>query len=423
MADDIPTLRKVCKDDFGIDYGGDKKARFLQTVIISAWELARERVAVQNTQAAHQTLQGLNRQVPKPEHTQVRKTIQLKLTGIGGRIPDSQYPAQAYLEWRYTSIEEGDCEVEWLNKVAAKDEVPNAIPTHGFDPEGLLRMHKMSVIDVPLPSGSEDFRRRMKLMSISYMASQIRYPNISWLEDITKDTMLDHTEFILGEEVAGLRVHGAENQVTYRPDWKTVLLFDFEVRKEAARLVLEDDHKWAQALLAARKDPNLRQKHLMTNMSLDVISRVLTGNLGQYRNQSRQPKNFSQVPGNFPRLPNDEGGGRWGYNQNNNQFSKGNKGGGKGPKGVMQRWGKNGGKGQKGKKGKSSQDRVMKSETPDGRKICFQYNQPSGCTKPNCQFVHLCRICLEEHPCYTHWPSPGKRGGGGSVPTATLESF
>ena len=122
-------------------------------------------------------------------------------------------------------------------------------------------------------------------MNITFLAAKMKFPNTYWLTDVDKDTMRLHTEYMLGEEVAGLRVHGSEGQITYRPDWKTVLLFGYEVRKWAARLVMMEEMKWGEALAEARREGSLKQKYLLTNMTLDVISRVVTG---QWKHQRIQ---------------------------------------------------------------------------------------------------------------------------------------
>ena len=60
---------------------------------------------------------------------------------------------------------------------------------------------------------------------------------------------------------------------------------------------------------------------------------------------------------------------------------------------------KNKGKG-KGKKGKGSGTQC-KSETPDGKKICFRFNDAArGCTTAKCQFLHVCGKCFKDHPLF-----------------------
>ena len=40
----------------------------------------------------------------------------------------------------------------------------------------------------------------------------------------------------------------------------------------------------------------------------------------------------------------------------------------------------------------------MAGTTPDGRQICFAFNNPSENCKGKCGRVHCCRKCFGEHP-------------------------
>ena len=49
------------------------------------------------------------------------------------------------------------------------------------------------------------------------------------------------------------------------------------------------------------------------------------------------------------------------------------------------------------------------SETKNGKKVCFAYNNPHGCKKANCTFTHACSIkvgsghaCGMDHPAMKH---------------------
>ena len=61
--------------------------------------------------------------------------------------------------------------------------------------------------------------------------------------------------------------------------------------------------------------------------------------------------------------------------------------------------GKKGGKGAgrgKGDKG------GLASRTPDGRMICFKYNDRNSKCDGRCNMVHVCRVkgCYQKHPMY-----------------------
>ena len=64
-----------------------------------------------------------------------------------------------------------------------------------------------------------------------------------------------------------------------------------------------------------------------------------------------------------------------------------------------------------------------KSKTPDGRLICYAFNNPREKCAGGCGKVHCCQICLEKHPVHScphnrARPSPLKGGGAAAVAAA-----
>ncbi|CAK0883391.1 unnamed protein product [Prorocentrum cordatum] len=57
---------------------------------------------------------------------------------------------------------------------------------------------------------------------------------------------------------------------------------------------------------------------------------------------------------------------------------------------------------------------ILLRKTPDGRNICFACTNEQENCRGDCGMVHVCRICLGNHPVYQH--RPGGRGGHGPQP-------
>ena len=80
------------------------------------------------------------------------------------------------------------------------------------------------------------------------------------------------------------------------------------------------------------------------------------------------------------------------------------------------------GKGSKGKgKSKRGQDAAKDgrhANTPDGKPICFRYNDKTrACTSKQCRFVHACSLCLGRHPAYAcKGPAQGADTQGEGLP-------
>ena len=63
------------------------------------------------------------------------------------------------------------------------------------------------------------------------------------------------------------------------------------------------------------------------------------------------------------------------------------------------------GKGQgrgKGKGKKGSRDTGCAAETPDGKRVCYSFNnKQEPCTRKKCQFLHVCGKCFKDHPMWS----------------------
>ena len=138
-----------------------------------------------------------------------------------------------------------------------------------------------------------------------------------------------------------------------RPSFAQVMLYEVQVRKKMSQLVNEGSD-FANALTTAWRDREVRDKYLITPFSL---SRTMAAPPQQKTHGQLQP--------------------------------------------PPQPWQSNGGKkGKKGKtgKGKGKGKGKLWAQTPDGRQICFAWNNKDESCGGQCGRVHVCRKCLGNHP-------------------------
>ena len=56
------------------------------------------------------------------------------------------------------------------------------------------------------------------------------------------------------------------------------------------------------------------------------------------------------------------------------------------------------------------------AQTPDGRPICFRYNDvDQKCSRQGCTFAHVCGICFQKHPLYACGGNAVAPAGGGET--------
>jgi hypothetical protein len=260
---------------------------------------------------------------------------------------------------------------EQLTTVLQRDQEDPEVLTTTFDAAGKLLIKKGSN-SIAEPANPESLRKRVKLVGYTLIMLGLKHTNRSFLQNLTPQLFEEFLSYILGEHVYGLTGKSSEGYTISSPSWGQILIYEYQIRKKAFERVHALGENFAEALKKSWSDPVIKERYLTTPMALASIS-------------VRKPAAVQSVGGNARQGPYGKGSKKGG--------SKGGKGRGKGK-------GKRGG----GKGGKHS-------VTPDGRPICFAYNNPNEkCSKscPN-NFTHVCARCFGNHPAYSC-------GGNSSTP-------
>jgi hypothetical protein len=240
---------------------------------------------------------------------------------------------------------------------------------------------KEGMKEISMPSSSEDLRRRIQTLAISFYLAKVRHPNRPFLVDAEPDIWLPHVEFILNEEVAGLEARGADGRILHKADWALVLSYEYQIRREAVRLILYEQITLGEALERARKDMQLRERYFTTPLGFCAMAA-----LQNFSALSLSPSSSASTAASVSDSPT-----KW--KRVKKPWTE---------KIVKKPWtekGKGKGKGKEGGKGKRK-GKEMARETPDGRKLCFAFNSAAEGCAGGCGFVHACRLCFGTHPAH-----------------------
>jgi hypothetical protein len=368
MGDDRKEFRAVLKGaPFLLDPAGEEAVPGARIKVVAAvarltdaWEAAVSRVAERNKVDAEMRASGVPLTLPGGDHVEMRRAWEVTF----GRVHDRDFPADALVERRLQEIEQNDLRAESLIEVASRDEMREDTSEAVWF-QGALRV-KRPLTKVPLPPDSEALRRRLKLLGATYIMAKMKHPGNPWLRTSTPEVWQGHLEHILGERVFGLRIAGAGSDIL--PEWATILSYEHELRKEAVRLVQYEGLDIAAALLAARKDVEIRERCF----TAPCLAGMVRASLPQSRAASSDDR-YRREKSRPVKPP----------------FHKE----GKGAKGK--------GKGKDTKNSKGGVHRV----TADNKPICFRYNDGVTCDAP-CGRVHCCQICLGPHSKVDHGKSP-----------------
>ena len=223
-------------------------------------------------------------------------------------------------------------------------------------PSGQVKI-KRNKVETAAPANLEELRAKVVLMANHYLFAKFRYPNKQSLQKINPFTFLDYLGYLTGKHVSQLESLTVDGVMLHKPSVKLLINYEYQMRKEVTDEINQGGCM-AEALSQGVKNSDIRERHFSTPLAVSSAVQATQG-------------------------LKEKHGDRW-------QPYDPPKGKGKGKKG-------------KGKKGKGKQQEMLHSTSPDGRQICYAWNNKKEGCKGGCQRLHVCRICLDpKHPTYEH---------------------
>ena len=360
IAIDRAGLATVAKDLLGVDVsmGGDETIKFAQLFL--AWQSAAKRIKVQDEMDAESSAQKEAKPVPLQELQALRAKFEEQYY----KMKETEIPARGSLEDLFEQLDAGELRPMALRHYGSKaDDEDVEIGSLQLGKAGVVRI-KRNKVETSAPNTLEEFRAKVVLMTNHYLFAKFRYPNKQALQKINPFTFLDYLGYITGKHVAQLESMTVDGVTLHKPSVKLLINYEFQMRKEVTEEVNQATCM-AESLMRVVKNSDIRERHFSTPLAVSSAAQATQG------------------PGK-ERL---QGGDRW-------QPYEVLKGKGKGKKG-------------KGKyKGKGKQE-TLHSVSPDGRQICYAWNNKKEGCKGGCQRLHVCRICLDPIAPYLRSSSQG----------------
>ena len=364
FVSDEKDLRVVLKDNLELDPATDVACRVQVAAFTCAWLSARVRREKQSEVDAEMQSRQMMKNLPKSDYLAMRVALEARFE----KFEDRMIPSRDYLERKLEDIESGEWRAEPLSEAASKEEVEPDVLTPVWDASGKLSVKKQCS-SVPLPANPEELRRRLHILGNSLITLGLRHTNRPELQGFTPNHIHKYLDYLLGEHCYGMVAKNADGYTIAAPPWSLVISYEHSIRKKVCSWLNDGTHNtFIQALAAAMLDPLVKERCFTTPLALSTA-----------KSRPDPPRSDDGVKDTW----------------------KSRKGNGK--KGGKGKWDKGSGKGAKGgAKGAS--------KTPDGRPICFRYNNPkSKCTQKSCRFQHQCSFCFSKgHPAYQ---CPGKSKG------------
>ena len=344
---DADAMRTSLKEDFGVDTSV-LAGKVTAGKVVVAWELAKARSAKFAEIEAETEL----RQEAKPIRQTDFKSMHEAYEAKWWKLEKKQIPSRVYVERVSDGVEKGEPRAELLSEVTNYEEGDSDLMKAVFDPSGSIKAIK-TASTIPLPKDPEELRLRVALLGRAWSFVGFQQPNCPWLKGMGPQVFQEYLDYLLGPHVFRLVARDEFGRESANPPWNLLLSYELEIRRKAMSMVTDLGTPFAKALKEAYENPIVKERYFTTPLALATT--VRSGKRA------------------FDQVDNDGGKGRKG--------DKGRKGKGKGKKG----------------KGRGKDSGGCKSETPDGAKICYSFNQAKGCKRANCSFLHVCGKCFQEH--------------------------
>lgn len=345
LAKDRDDLLQVLRDHWELDQGQGLEERVQVASIVCAQQASQTRVKKAAEVEAEFDVQNAAKPLVSTEWSSLREALDKRL----GVLEDRVIPAKDYVEKKLADVEAGEYRAEPLTEVVSKDEVDPDAMVPVWDARGRFTMRR-SASKVPEPANAEQLRRRMSIMKNAFVMISLRHTNRQELQGEWERTFEEYKDYLLGEYVYMLAAKDADGNTIATAN--LVLSYEHAVRKKAVKLVNSEGLAFPVALKQSWKDPTVKERCFTTPLAL-----------------------YAKRP---------TAGAEW-------EVRKTYKGD-KGDKGFK-------GKGKGGKGGKSNLQHCA-SHTPEGKPVCYRFNNPKEkCKAAKCKFEHVCGLCFSpKHP-------------------------
>ncbi|CAE7243210.1 unnamed protein product [Symbiodinium sp. CCMP2592] len=283
IADNREGARTAARD-FGIN-PDTPAGRVEVAAIVAAWELAKEYASKEIELRAEAKVLGHKRILQVQERQAMLKAV----TDAYGKMNESETPSAEYLATKAEECESNEPLASSLDRISSKKDSQVESLQTSIDPTGHVRVTK-TMQKLEMPHHSEGYRRLMKVEAHAWLCMSARFKVKAWLQGLQLDDFTKFVEYILGDRVGNLKLPTASGQETQfnRPPWNIVLSYEYKLRVEAFKMILEGTATMAEALRAVREDPSLKEAYFTTPLALHTAGTPTKFRKGNSKGKDKQ---------------------------------------------------------------------------------------------------------------------------------------
>ena len=227
LVKDLEDLRKMLKDDMGVD----GTLSMANRVIVAAVIVAFGKAATRTTELSKFDAEMEAKRLPKALATSEYLTMKAAWEKAYWPLEDIDLPGRSYLERRLEELESGELRAESLQTVLSREGDEHDYLQPVWDTSGVLKVRKAGAM-VSDPANPEQLRRRLALSFTGLMFLGFRHTHRPSLQNITPQLVQHYAEYLLGEFVWGLVAKDAQGQIISTPTWDLITSYNMAIRRQ-----------------------------------------------------------------------------------------------------------------------------------------------------------------------------------------------
>ena len=256
-------IRENLIEDFNLKKSDGLDAKAEISRVIVAWSKAKTRSDEAAKSRAESKAAKTLHVIEAGDLALMRRSYQTK----HGELDDNEVPSQTLISRQLEKLETNYLEAEALTETSCLQDKEEELLLSKLGADGQIKIQKVTARIAP-PKDGEELRNRHKRLALSWLFAAEKHGSRPWLRGVSLETYAYLSTYILGDRVGGLQATLPSGEKTSPPSWSIVLNYEFQIRKQAYKLVMDDGETLDKALRSCCKDVELRQRYLLDVMAL-----------------------------------------------------------------------------------------------------------------------------------------------------------
>lgn len=274
VADSRVQLRTFAQQTVQLDPATDVME---VAALVDAWEAAKVRMEVRHKAEAEASSSSMPISLPKVEVQDLVK----KFEAAFYKLEDKVTPAASTLELLFDQVENGELKTMYLQQFLSREDAEVEPVGCMLDKSGVLKIKK-GYGETKEPTSPEELRHRLRVVAHAFLMCGLKYPQRVIFEDLAPQDFLNYVDYLLSDQVMGLKAEDEDGNKISSPSLKLVLSYEHQVRKEMVKKI-NDGVKVQDALLASRKDVNIKERYFLTPAAMNALT-------AHKKDRSRSPR-------------------------------------------------------------------------------------------------------------------------------------